>query len=175
MSYGGNDNGNGFVTGESAYRVSAWWSSGSNGLASCDSAISAIHFSSSEEFAGNNGRWTPEQLFLSSLAASFTATFEEVARAANFAYVDLGVDVQGRALNDKSGYNFDEIIVYPTLTVDSEEKLDLAMRLIHRTQARCRIARSIAVPQTFEPTIEVQKPAARLAGGEVEVEADAHV
>src|SRR5262249_41128303 len=73
---------------EYTYRVSAWWTSGRTGLAKCESSPNTIHFSEAAELGGLQGRWTPEQLLLCSLAGCFTTTFHDVARSANFEYTD---------------------------------------------------------------------------------------
>jgi organic hydroperoxide reductase OsmC/OhrA len=151
---------------EHAYRVSAWWTSGRTGLAKCDSAPNAIHFSEAEEFGGLAGRWTPEQLLLSALAACFTTTFEEVARAAKFPYTDLEVEVEGTARKDKLECSFSEIVMRPRLMVQSEEELDEGMDLLRRAKSLCLIGRAISVPQTTELKVEVGKlPAGGRVGG----------
>jgi len=140
---------------EHAYRVSAWWTSGPTGLAKCESAPNAIHFSEAEELGGLKGRWTPEQLLLCALAACFTTTFEAVARRANFAYMDMEVEVEGKVSNEKLGCTFSEIVLHPRLTVQSEEELEEGMGLLRRAKSLCLISRAISVPQATELKVEV--------------------
>jgi organic hydroperoxide reductase OsmC/OhrA len=140
---------------EHAYRVSAWWTSGRTGLAKCDSAPNVIHFSEAEEFGGLAGRWTPEQLLLSALAACFTTTFEAVARSAKFPYTDLEVEVEGTARKDKLECSFSEIVMRPRLTVQSEGELDEGMGLLRQAKSLCLIARAISIPQTADLKVEV--------------------
>ncbi len=142
---------------EYTYRVSAWWTSGRTGLAKCDSAPNAIHFSEAAELGGLEGRWTPEQLFLCALAGCFTTTFQSVARAAKFEYTDLEVEVEGTVQKNKVGCNFSEITLRPTLTVQASEELEAGLGLLRRTKSLCMISRAIAVPQTLEPKVEVTK------------------
>lgn len=142
---------------EHIYRVSAWWTSGRTGLAKCESAPNAIHFSDAAELGGLEGRWTPEQLLLCALAGCFTTTFEVLARSANFVYTDLEVEVEGSVRKDKLGCSFTEIVLRPTLTVPSEDELEDGMGLLRRSKSLCMIARAIAVPQTTEPKVEVGK------------------
>jgi len=146
---------------EHSYRVSAWWTSGRTGLATCDSAPNAIHFSEAEELGGLAGRWTPEQLLLSALAACFTTTFEAVARSAKFDYTDLEVEAVGIAHKDKLECTFNEIVLHPRLTVQSEGALDEGMNLLRQARSVCLISRSISVPQTTELKVEVCKAPAR--------------
>jgi len=143
---------------EYTYRVSAWWTSGRTGLAKCESSPNTIHFSEAAELGGLQGRWTPEQLLLCALAGCFTTTFHEVARAAKFEYTDLEVEVEGTVHRNRStGCNFDEILLRPRLTVQSDEQREAGLGLLRRTKAVCMISRAITVPQTLEPTVEAGK------------------
>ena len=142
---------------EYIYRVSAWWTSGRTGLAKCESAPNAIHFSEAPELGGLQGRWTPEQLLLCALAGCFTTTFQAVARSAQFEYTDLEVEVEGSVSRNKTGCNFTEIFLRPKLTVQAEEEFEAGLSLLRRTKSVCMISRAIAVPQTMEPLVEVAK------------------
>ena len=142
---------------EYTFRVSAWWTSGRTGLAKCDSAPNAIHFSEAAELGGLEGRWTPEQLMLCALAGCFTTTFQSVARSAKFDYTDLEVEVEGTVHRSKGGCSFTEIILRPTLTVQATEELEAGLGLLRRTKSQCMISRAITVPQTLEPKVELGK------------------
>ena len=143
---------------EYTYRVSAWWTSGRTGLAKCESSPNTIHFSEAAELGGLQGRWTPEQLLLCALAACFTTTFHEVARAAKFDFTDLEVEIEGCVQrNRNTGCNFNEILIRPRLTVQSEEHCEAGLNLLRKTKALCMISRAITVPQTLEPTVETGK------------------
>ena len=143
---------------EYTYRVSAWWTSGRTGLAKCESSPNTIHFSEAAELGGLQGRWTPEQLLLCSLAGCFTTTFNDVARAAKFDYTDLEVEIEGTVRRSRTaGSSFNEILLRPRLTVNSEDQREAGLNLLRRTKAICMISRAITVPQTLEPTVETGK------------------
>ncbi len=143
---------------EYTYRVSAWWTSGRTGLAKCESSPNTIHFSEAAELGGMQGRWTPEQLLLCALAGCFTTTFHEVARAAKFDFTDLEVEIEGTVRrNRNTGCNFNEILIRPRLTVQSEEQREAGLNLLRKTKAICMISRAITVPQTLEPSVETGK------------------
>jgi organic hydroperoxide reductase OsmC/OhrA len=143
---------------EYTYRVSAWWTSGRTGLAKCESSPNTIHFSEAAELGGLQGRWTPEQLLLCALAACFTTTFHEVARATKFDFTDLEVEIEGSVRRNRTaGCNFDEILIRPRLTIHSEEDREAALNLLRKTKATCMISRAITVPQTLEATVETGK------------------
>jgi organic hydroperoxide reductase OsmC/OhrA len=143
---------------EYTYRVSAWWTSGRTGLAKCESSPNTIHFSEAAELGGLQGRWTPEQLLLCALAACFTTTFHEVARATKFDFTDLEVEIEGSVRRNRTaGCNFEEILIRPRLTIHSEEEREAGLNLLRKTKATCMISRAITVPQTLEPTVETGK------------------
>jgi organic hydroperoxide reductase OsmC/OhrA len=75
--------------GEQAYRVAAWWTSGRSGLAKSDSAPNAVHFTGPKEFGGLEGRWTPEELLLASLAGCFITTLQTIAGSIEFDFRGL--------------------------------------------------------------------------------------
>ena len=143
---------------EYSYRVSAWWSSGRTGLAKCESSLNTIHFSKAAEVGGLEGRWTPEQLLLCSLAGCFTTTFHDVARSAKFEYTDLEVEIEGLVRRTRAtGCNFNEILIRPRLKVNSEDQIEAGLTLLRRAKSVCMISRAITVPQTLEPTVESVK------------------
>lgn len=143
---------------EYTYRVSAWWTSGRTGLAKCESSPNTIHFSEAAELGGLQGRWTPEQLLLCSLAGCFTTTFCDVARASKFEYTDLEVEMEGCVRRHRAnGCNFTEILIRPRLTVASEDQREAGLALLRKTKSICMISRAITVPQTLEPTVETIK------------------
>jgi len=143
---------------ECTYRVSAWWTSGRSGLAKCESSPNTIHFSAAPELGGLQGRWTPEQLLLCALAGSFTTTFFDIARGVKFDYTDLGVEIQGSVRRSRTAEcNFNEILIRPRLTVNSEEQREAGLNLLRRTKSVCMISWAITVPQRLQPTVETVK------------------
>ena len=143
---------------EYTYRVSAWWTLATLGLAKCESSPNTIHFSEAAELGGLQGRWTAEQLMLCALAGCFTTTFHEVARVAKFDYTDLEVEIEGSVRRQRNaGCNFSEILIRPRLTVSSVEDCEAGLNLLRKAKASCMISRAISVPQTLEPTVESDK------------------
>jgi organic hydroperoxide reductase OsmC/OhrA len=156
---------------EYAYRVSAWWTWGRTGLAKCESSPNTIHFSEAAELGGLEGRWTPEQLLLCALAASFTTTFADIACGLKFDYTDLEVEIEGSLRCSRTAAcNFNNILIRPRLTVISEEQREAGLNLLRRTKSACMVSRAITVPQTLEPTVETAKvPVAGCSAQDMEV------
>ncbi|MGA7770637.1 MAG: OsmC family protein [Candidatus Sulfotelmatobacter sp.] len=142
---------------EHAYRVTAWWTSGRTGLAQSDSAPNAIHFTAPPEFGGLEGRWTPEELLLASIAGCFTTTLWTIARSAQFDFTDLLVEAGGTVRKAESGYSFSEIVIRPTLTIASSSERDRALDLLNNAEKLCLVSRAILTPLRFEPRFEMTK------------------
>lgn len=143
---------------EHAYRVTAWWTSGRTGLAKSDSAPNAIHFTAPAEFGGLEGRWTPEELLLASIASCFTTTLRAIAGAADFNFTDLQVEASGTIRKAESGYSFNEIVLRPNLRIGSAAERDRALDLLRRAEKLCLVSRAIGTNLQFEPQLEVTNP-----------------
>jgi peroxiredoxin-like protein len=137
------------------YRVVAWWSSGRTGLAKAESAPNAIHFTAPPEFGGLEGRWTPEDLLLCSVASCYTTTFRALADYSKLEYSDLGVDVEGTVRKAESGYQFDDIMIRPHLTIAREEEQERALRVLQKAKTVCLVSRALSIEQKFEPKVQV--------------------
>lgn len=140
------------------YRVVAWWSSGRTGLAKSDSAPNALHFTAPPQFGGLEGRWTPEDLLLCSLASCYTTTFRALADYSKLEYADLEIEVQGTIRKAESGYAFTEIHLHPKLTICNDEERSRANRLLEKAKGLCLVSRAISVTQYMEPEVRVVVP-----------------
>jgi peroxiredoxin-like protein len=143
---------------EHACRVAAWWTSGRTGLAKSDSAPNAIHFTAPAEFGGLEGRWTPEELLLASVASCYTTTLRAIAGNARFDFTDLQVEASGTVRKVDSGYSFSEIIVRPNLKIASPAERDRALELLRRAEKLCLVSRALGTNVKFEPQLEVVTP-----------------
>ena len=138
------------------YRVAAWWSSGKAGLAKSNSAPNAIHFTAPTSLGGVEGRWTPEDLLLCSLAGCYTTTFQALAGHSKLEYADLEVEVEGAVHKTDSGYSFGEIVIRPTLTICNEER-PRALKLLQKAKAVCLVWRGLSVEEKLEPHLKVSE------------------
>jgi peroxiredoxin-like protein len=144
---------------EHVYRVAAWWTSGRTGLAKSDSAPNAIHFTAPTEFGGLEGRWTPEELLLASIAGCYTTTLRAIAGSAQFNFTDLQVEASGSVRKAESGYSFSHIVLRPNLKIASAEERERALELLKRAEKLCLVSRALGTSLKFEPQLEITKPA----------------
>jgi peroxiredoxin-like protein len=135
------------------YQVTAWWTSGRTGIAKCESAPHALHFTAPLQFGGLEGRWTPEDLLLTAVGSCYATTFRALADYSKFEYADLEVQVAGTVQKVASGYSFSEIVTRPALAMVREEDRERAVRLLQKAQDLCLVGRALSVKHTFEPSI----------------------
>lgn len=138
------------------FRVVAWWASGRTGIAKCSSAPSAIHFTSPPALGGVDGRWTPEDLLLCAIASSYTITFRTLAENLKFEYTDLQVELEGTISKGDTGYSFGQVIIRPHLMISNEAERERALKLLHKADAVCLVARALSIDRKFEPTVQVK-------------------
>jgi len=138
------------------HRVQAWWTSGRTGIARTDSAPNALHFTAPSEFGGLEGRWTPEDLLLASIASCYTTTFRASADYSKFEYSDLEVEVIAEFQKVESGYAFTAFSTRPTLTIFSQAEQSRGRQLLEKTQHMCLVSRAIATPHGLESSVKVK-------------------
>ena len=136
------------------YYVSAWWSSGRNGLAKADRSPVAIHFAAPVEFGGMEGRWTPEELLLAAVASCFTTTLGAIASRARVELTDLHVGASASVRRSPSGYAIDEIILQPSVRIVSADDADRVLALMHKAENLCLVAKSLGIPVKITPKLD---------------------
>ena len=128
-------------------------------LAKSDSAPNAIHFTAPAEFGGLEGRWTPEELLLASVASCYTTTLRTIAGGVEFDFTDLQVEASGTVRKVDSGYSFTQIVVRPNLKIASAEERDRAIEVLKRAERLCLVSRALGTMVKFEPQLEVGRVA----------------
>ncbi|MGH9681832.1 MAG: OsmC family protein [Candidatus Acidiferrales bacterium] len=141
---------------EYLYRVSAAATAARNGVASAEGVASPIAFSTPPEFQGEAGQWTPEYLFLASVAGCFVSTFSGIAHFSKFAFLSLTVDAEGALDREEHGWRFIRITLHPRLKIPQGKDRERAVRLLEKAEKACLIARSINSKVIAEPELVVE-------------------
>jgi organic hydroperoxide reductase OsmC/OhrA len=128
---------------EYTYRVRATSTAASSGIATSDGIQPSIAFSAPPEFQGEEGRWTPEHLFLASVAGCFVSTFSGIAHFSKFEFLSLDVEVHGLLSREEGGWRFAQVRLLPRLKIALEEDRERAKRLLEKAEKTCLITRSI--------------------------------
>jgi len=108
------------------------------------------------EFKGEEGVWTPEDLFVAAVESCTMTTFLAFAYQKKLPVVSYKSKAEGKLEFVDEGYRFTNIIVKPEIIVESEEALEQAEKIIHQAHEKCLIANSVIAKVEIEPTVRVQ-------------------
>lgn len=152
------------------FNVSVTWKSHGkteNSSFSRDHIVSAAGMpdlagSSAKEFKGSANRWNPEQLLLAALTQCHMMTFLYLAhqRGVNvLSYTDNSIGTVTRD-SDGVGGSFTQIDLRPHTVVavhdaSAPELLEQIKEIHEKVPKHCFIARSLAVPVSVTPTLEI--------------------
>jgi organic hydroperoxide reductase OsmC/OhrA len=141
---------------EYTYRVKATAAAVRSGVVTSDGIHAPIAFSAPAEFQGEAGQWTPEHLFLASVAGCFVSTFSGVAQFSKFEFLSLDLVVQGILLKEEAGWRFAQVDLHPRVTIAQEKDRERTHRLLKKAEETCLIVRSINSKTILEPEILVE-------------------
>jgi peroxiredoxin-like protein len=106
------------------------------------------------EFQGRENTWTPEHLYVGSVASCFMMTFLALAEHSKLQLVSLDVTAKGKLENvDRSGYQITEVILRPTVVVRSIDDVRRVETLLKKAERSCFIAASIKSRVTVLPQV----------------------
>jgi organic hydroperoxide reductase OsmC/OhrA len=112
----------------------------SKGLPSLPSAPPA-------EFDGPGDQWSPETLFMASVADCFILSFRAIATASKFAWGRIECRAEGVVDRADGKAQFTELRLRATLTVPEGANVERAERLLEKAEQTCLVTNSLkAVP-----------------------------
>lgn len=113
--------------------------------------------SSDPAFRGNPERYNPEDLLLASVSSCHMLWYLHLCAEAGVIVVDYEDNATGLMIeNPVYGGKFEEITLHPIVTITSEEKADIAMKLHKRANELCFISNSVNFPVHHEVLIKVK-------------------
>jgi organic hydroperoxide reductase OsmC/OhrA len=139
------------------YRVTAVSTVGLSGVATAEEIQPSIAFSAPPEFQGEAGRWTPEHLFLASVAGCFMSTFSGMAQFSKFEFLSLDLEVEGVLSKEGEGWRFTQVSMQPRLKIAQENDRERANRLLEKAEKTCLVVHSINSKVILEPEVIVEE------------------
>jgi len=119
------------------------WTEGRSGELKSQ-GLPTLQIAAPPEFQGRDDRWTPEHLYVGSVASCFMLTFLALAEHSKLELASLGVAAKGKLMNpDKAGYQITEVILTPTVVVKRVEDVRRVEALVVKAERSCFISASI--------------------------------
>ena len=150
---------------EHCYQVDVVWTgnrgSGTNAYTAYDrdhefrvAGKPVIAGSADRIFRGDALRWSPEELFVASLAACHKLWYLHLCADAGVVVTDYVDNAKGIMIEDDGGGGqFASVVLRPRVTISAESDAGLAEHLHHAAHEKCFIARSVGFPVTHDAVI----------------------
>lgn len=135
------------------YEADVEWTGQRSGQLRSRSLLS-IDIAAPPEFQGEDGKWTPEHLFVSSVVACYMTTFAAIAELSKLEYFSFRCSAIGKLEKlEGTGYQISSITLKPRLVIPETTDRDRALRILQKAEKNCLISNSIKSEVILEPTI----------------------
>lgn len=94
-------------------------------------------------FGGPGDQWSPEDLFMASVASCFVLSFRAIARASNLSWDSLSCSSQGTLEKADGVLKFTKIVTSVSLIIPDIESTETARRLLAKADKSCLVANSL--------------------------------
>ena len=116
-----------------------------------------LEISSPPEFKGDQGAWTPEDLFVAAVNNCIMETFLAYAEQKRLVLVAYESSAEG-LLEFKDGkYRFTEITVRPQVALKSQDEVEHAREIMESAHANCFVSNSITSSVEVLPEFRVME------------------
>lgn len=107
------------------------------------------------QFGGPEGVWSPETMLSAAVANCFILSFRAIARASKFEWTSLECDVDGVLDRPERSTFFTAFNIHAVLRVPDGSKIELAQRLMEKSEQICLITASLKAEITLTTDIQV--------------------
>ncbi len=96
-----------------------------------------------KNFGGPGNVWSPEDMFVATIADCFLMTFRAVSTLSKLDWVTLECKAEGILDKEDSKLQFTEVILKATLKIKQGGNEERAIRLMHKAEQNCLVTNSI--------------------------------
>lgn len=116
-----------------------------------------LRIASPPEFKGEEGVWTPEDLFVAAVETCTMTTFAAYALRKNLPVVSYTSFAEGTMETVEGRYAFTRIVLKPTIVLDDPAFVQEAHKIMQDSHRDCFIGNSIRAEVTVDPNIVVEE------------------
>lgn len=95
-----------------------------------------------EEFGGSGKLWSPETLFVATVADCFILTFKAVSKASKFEWEELSCHVEGILDREDKQMKFTELKINPRLVINNGGR-ERAIKILEKAEKNCLVTNSM--------------------------------
>jgi peroxiredoxin-like protein len=108
------------------------------------------------QFGGPGDQWSPEDLFMASIASCFILSFRAIARASKLSWLSIECESEGVLDRVEGLTRFTKVITRATLLIADTESIEKAERLLHKAEQSCLVVNSLSSESQLECIISVE-------------------
>lgn len=118
--------------------------------------LSSLYVASPPEFGGPEGVWSPEHLYVASIAACLMTTFRAIAEVAKLEVIEYSDEAVGHLQRGEDRlYSMDKVTLRPKVVIGEDSDLEKARTLLMKAESVCLISRSVKTEVVMEAQILV--------------------
>lgn len=137
------------------YEINVRWIEQKKGLLTSD-GLPNIEVATPPQFSGGHeGIWSPEHLFVSSVAVCIMTTFLAIAELSKLEFISYESRAVGKLEKVENRFLITEVVVEPVIKIKYEKDLERAGRIIQKAEANCLISNSIKSKVILKPEIKI--------------------
>ena len=115
-----------------------------------------IEGSSDPAFLGDTTKYNPEELLVASISSCHMLWYLHLCAQNNITVLQYSDEAKGEMEEDKSGGGkFQKVTLFPTITIQETDAVELAKSLHEKAHEMCFIANSCNFPVHCSPTVKV--------------------
>jgi peroxiredoxin-like protein len=102
------------------------------------------------QFGGPGDQWSPEDLFMASIASCFILSFRAIARASKLSWTSIECDSEGELDRLGGKTQFTKIFTTVSLLLEETGDIEKAERLLHKAEQTCLVLNSLTSESRLE-------------------------
>ena len=127
-------------------------------------SLPSLAVASPPQFGGPSRVWSPEHLFVASVASCLMTTFRAIAEMSGLEILEYSDSASGKLVAGEDRlYAITEVTLRPRVVISDPSQVGRAERLIDRAEQACLISRSIASEVHVEPQVIIAAPSRALS------------
>jgi peroxiredoxin-like protein len=145
------------------YNINLNWKEGRLGTLSSPELDKDLDVATPPQFPGGiEGVWSPEHLYVASLASCFMTTFLAIADYSGLKFDSLEIRSAGNLEKPEKKMMMTEITISPRLAIADESDKEKALRILEKAKKACLISNSVTSTVTLDPVVVTENHAAVL-------------
>ncbi len=148
---------------EHYYEVSLDWNKDRVGTLISSELEDKIEVATPPQFPrGVEHVWSPEHLFTAAVNSCLMTTFLSIAENSKLEFTHFHSKSLGKLEMIDGKYMMSEVILMPTLTINTDKDIEKAQRILQKAETACLISNSIKSKITFKPVIKIESTAGNI-------------